>query len=39
MAEICLELKNIKKMSVIGTLQINEYRNQKSLNFIIKDIV
>ena len=33
------KLKNIKKMSVIGTLQINEYRNQKSLNFIIKDIV
>ena len=33
------KLKNIEKMSVIGTLQINEYRNQKSLNFIIKDIV
>lgn len=33
------KLKNIKKMSVIGTLQINEYQNQKSLNFIIKDIV
>lgn len=33
------ELKNIKTVNVIGTLQINEYRNQKSLNFIIKDIV
>ena len=33
------ELKNIKTMNVIGTLQINEYRHQKSINFIIKDIV
>lgn len=33
------ELKNAKTVNVIGTLQINQYRNQKSLNFIIKDIV
>ncbi len=33
------DLKNIKTINVVGTLQINEYRNQKSINFIIKDIV
>ena len=33
------ELKDKKYISIVGTLSVNEFRNQKSINFIIKDIV
>lgn len=33
------ELKNQKTLNIVGTLSINEFRNQKSMNFIIKDII
>lgn len=33
------ELKELKSMNIVGTLNINEYRNQKNINFMIKDII
>ncbi len=33
------ELKDKKSINLIGTLSINEFRNQKNINFIIKDIL
>lgn len=33
------QLKDKKTIDLIGTLGINEFRNQKSMNFIIKDIL
>lgn len=32
-------IKNLQKISLIGTLSINEFRQQKTMNFIIKDIL
>lgn len=32
-------LKDKKTLNIIGTLGINEFRNQKNINFIIKDII
>lgn len=33
------KLKDVKSLNLVGTLSINEFRNQKSMNFIIKDII
>ena len=33
------ELKDKKQISLIGTLNINEFRNQKNMNFIVKDMM
>lgn len=33
------QLQNQKIVNLIGTLSINEFRNQKSINFIIKDML
>lgn len=33
------QLQNQKTVNLIGTLSINEFRNQKSINFIIKDML
>lgn len=33
------QIKNKKTVDLVGTLNINEYRNQKTMNFIIKDIL
>ena len=33
------QLKNQKTVDLVGTLQINEFRNQRNINFMIKDII
>lgn len=33
------QIKDLKTVNLVGTLSINEFRNQKSMNFIIKDII
>ena len=33
------QLKDQQTISLIGTLGINEFRNQKNINFIVKDIM
>lgn len=33
------EIENKKDIHLVGTLSINEYRNMKSINFIVKDIL
>ncbi len=33
------EIKQQQNVDLIGTLSINEYRNQKSINIIIKDMI
>ncbi len=37
--ELYQQLLNQKTVNLIGTLSINEFRNQKSINFIIKDMI
>ena len=32
-------IKHLQKISLIGTLSINEFRQQKTMNFIVKDIL
>ena len=33
------QIKDLKTLNLIGTLSINEFRNQKTMNFIVKDML
>lgn len=33
------QIKDLKTLNLVGTLSINEFRNQKTMNFIVKDML
>ena len=37
--ELFEQLKNQKTVNLVGSLSINEFRNQKNINFIVKDMI